>query len=1334
MAFYLESQYLDLKKTYQNFSYEQILPESQQKELEKVKLLAKEQEEQQKTEIISQNTYLFVQEKELLQIDILNICYYFRIKHLSHLISNQEEIKSEKMAQKIKKFPFIKIKDRICFIIQKYQEQPVLLDSVMESLIYPIMGEVRLYLKEVMKHLGKEEIVQDFHDILEVNDLEPVCFYLASQREKQLEIWESKYVLLLWQSIIILVPFDLITIDSSLIDKEIPQEEGESEGIIDALIRLSKYYLNTPTKIRDASSQFLSNLFSRPDIQKTGKLYNYMKWATQQIEHCIKDDFQVSFVGGLYLSMVEVFKIGQRSELLEQIPILLQLITLSPKRANLENTSIRHLKCKLAQRIGMVYLRPRVVAWRYQRGQKNLLENMKQVGVESKLKSNVQSGFNLSLQQQDGKMQEEKNEAQKMQELDEQDYFEDVDEESLENIIDFLIENLRDKDTVVRWSAAKGLGRITSRLNNQMADDVVQATLELFSPNETENTWHGGCLTIGELSRRGLLLPRRLPDVFPIIDRALHFDVNQGNHHVGANVRDAACYISWAFARAYEPEVLKPYVQELSQNLLISCIYDREVNCRRAASASFQEHVGRQGTFKHGIEILTEADYFTLGLRNNAYLNVGVYVSWYQEYFSPFVEHLAFVKLKHLDIEIRKLSAAALALMTPLNPKLVAQQILPGLIDLCFNDNVHIRHGAVYGIGEILLGLSGLSENHCMQDEMKDSVFLKTVTKNERKLIQAGEYMTKFKKEYQQIRYQNNLQFIEPEVKEQILDIVNQIEKKRLFRGKGGEVMRVAVCRLIECISMSDFKLKSTQKKRFQDTIDECLKSFMETIQNAATKATRTYSQVYHKEVNKDNQLFIKKMLKSAPSDPNVAITRGYTRGLTNLSKEIQKEFLDQIFEVIRKNTKIKQKEVDDADTRKYAVQGIQALIEINGLGEETCITQEIFNEMIQIQLQVLNDYTTDRRGDIGSIVREASMSSMQVLVGEFSKQKKLKKNKIEISLEQIYSIIQALLQQLSEKIDRVRLTAGSALQYIIENCNDQLPEYPQKQLLTQVFSQENIKKRVQEDQEKFDQNFDTQVINMELEYFNTKNEDGSDFESSSQFIYYWNLPSAVFPIVVPLLSYKEYSYKVFKGLCISVGGITESVIKYSKIALTQYIQKAGKSENKDEIFTMLFENSLQILNDYSKDERVIVPLFNTLDFIMENNEISSWDKSIKYSEQLLEKIIQETQKTKSIHKLSASVGLIVGLVQLNNKNIQNKLYNLVHDYLVHKFPKVRKLMFDKFYIFLMSSGEDFFTEEKNDEIIEFLACIDFLDERFNPSEVTEQYFKLLGIEQNKLI
>lgn len=63
----------------------------------------------------------------------------------------------------------------------------------------------------------------------------------------------TNYVLLLWLSIIILVPFDLKTIDSS-------------GTMFKDLMTISQTFLNSSSITRDAAAIFLSKYFQRPDI------------------------------------------------------------------------------------------------------------------------------------------------------------------------------------------------------------------------------------------------------------------------------------------------------------------------------------------------------------------------------------------------------------------------------------------------------------------------------------------------------------------------------------------------------------------------------------------------------------------------------------------------------------------------------------------------------------------------------------------------------------------------------------------------------------------------------------------------------------------------------------------------------------------------------------------------------------------------------------------------------------------------------------------------------------------------------------------------------------
>lgn len=77
----------------------------------------------------------------------------------------------------------------------------------------------------------------------------------------------------------------------------------------------------------------------------------------------------------------------------------------------------------------------------------------------------------------------------------------------------------------------------------------------------------------------------------------------------------------------------------------LKCGY--QVNCRRAAAAAFQENVGRQGNYPHGIDIVNTADYFALSSRVNSYLHVAVSIAKYEGYLYPFVDELLSSKMCH---------------------------------------------------------------------------------------------------------------------------------------------------------------------------------------------------------------------------------------------------------------------------------------------------------------------------------------------------------------------------------------------------------------------------------------------------------------------------------------------------------------------------------------------------------------------------------------------------------------------------------------------------------------------------------------------------------------
>uniref|UniRef100_A0A8C7E728 Tubulin-specific chaperone D n=1 Tax=Naja naja TaxID=35670 RepID=A0A8C7E728_NAJNA len=583
-----------------------------------------------------------------------------------------------------------KVLEKFKVIMDKYQEQPHLLDPHLEWMLNLLLDIIRheasppllihlafQFLYIISKVRGYKTFLRLFPH--EVADVQPVLNMLVAQNPKEYETWETRYMLLLWLSVTCLIPFDLVRLDGN-----ISSIEGCSRvSTMDRILAVAKSYLVVSDKSRDAAAVLVSKFITRPDVRQK-RTADFLDWTLSTLS---KSSFQTIegtiVLDGMLQALAQLFKHGKREDCLPYASTVLECLD-NCKLFESNQTILRKLGVKLVQRLGLTFLKPKVAKWRYQRGFRSLAANLQFSGgglIPQKTENvSIDTG----------------------EEEEEEEY--DIPGE-VENVIEQLLIGLKDKNTIVRWSAAKGIGRLTGRLPKELADDVVGSVLDCFSFQETDNAWHGGCLALAELGRRGLLLPSRLSDVVPVILKGLTYDEKRGACSVGSNVRDSACYVCWAFARAYEPLELRPFVNQIASALIIAAIFDRDVNCRRAASVSLIIIYGT-GTFPHGIDIVTTADYFAVGNRANCFLNISVYVAGFPEYTQPMIDHLINMKINHWDSVVRELSAKALHNLTPLAPEYITREVLPKLLPLAVGIDLHTRHGAILACAEITHALN----------------------------------------------------------------------------------------------------------------------------------------------------------------------------------------------------------------------------------------------------------------------------------------------------------------------------------------------------------------------------------------------------------------------------------------------------------------------------------------------------------------------------------------------------------------------------------------------------------------------------------------------------
>lgn len=179
--------------------------------------------------------------------------------------------------------------------MDKYQEQGQLIEPYLESIVSPLMAVVRSRttelgaasdeIMEVIKPIciiiyslvtvcGYKSVIKFFPH--QVSDLELAVSLLekchntsaaTSLRQESTGEMETKCIILLWLSILVLIPFDISSVDTSIANSNYVAAD-ESPPLVVRILDFCKDYLSSAGPMRTIAGLLLSKLLTRPDMLK----------------------------------------------------------------------------------------------------------------------------------------------------------------------------------------------------------------------------------------------------------------------------------------------------------------------------------------------------------------------------------------------------------------------------------------------------------------------------------------------------------------------------------------------------------------------------------------------------------------------------------------------------------------------------------------------------------------------------------------------------------------------------------------------------------------------------------------------------------------------------------------------------------------------------------------------------------------------------------------------------------------------------------------------------------------------------------------------------------
>ncbi|KXS97845.1 hypothetical protein AC578_7635 [Pseudocercospora eumusae] len=833
--------------------------------------------------------------------------------------------------------------DRIVNLIEPFQGEPQLLDAKLKTFLPPIVDAyldgIRRIVENTSQHRDIEAaaccLLYTFckvrgHKVVvgflnnEPRHLEPVLEAIEATLVKAPEqptTWQVPYVLLLWLSHLLLTPFDLDSISTA---KGPLNSDGEVipqlPPLASRVLRIGLSYISAPTKAQDAAATLLVRLCIRPDVLQLHLADRLVKQHLPKLHSAENASNIYEALGSLRL----VTGIAAASELVNLVP------------------SIYQTCAKIFDGPDLSILSSNAVA------KKMVIKLFRNVSILS-LRSVASAGPLTGFLQTTG---------------------------VLEDVIDYLLRSLAEKDTPVRYAAAKAISLIVLELGAEMGHEVIQAVLDSFKEDMPRSTsildfstadplrWHGLTLALGHSLFKRSASPEQLPDIFDALISALQFQQRTATGTLlGTNVRDAANFGIWSLARRYTTEELlrvqvhglhksnqvgtdTSIIQLMATQLVLSACLDPAGNIRRGSSAALQELVGRHPDHvTHGISLVQTVDYQAVSLRRRAMKDVAYGAArLHSTYADSLVDALFDWRgLWSADVASRQSAASALPLLCRAGQSLAKLlQKTFSCILMCDSREVENLHGYALAAADLI-------------NEFSSDLEARDVSASFEPLDKLKATLHEF-----------SSRLLRSELPGAIARLATAVWK-RIYHSLSRN-LESAQAYLVHMVGLEDIteRLLWRHEQWILDQISELVRILLHTKRLAGEPLRCIGAQTLCKQVAVEGTKSTKHGIGRAIALGTLAILYN-DESLTGDKASAAVKTLCDLMSVM------------NIDWRVTAASALALVIESTKDGKNVDIS---IAELICTTLrQGLNDYTIDERGDVGSLVRLQCIACFQQLL-----------------------------------------------------------------------------------------------------------------------------------------------------------------------------------------------------------------------------------------------------------------------------------------------------------------------------------------------------------------